>query len=116
MTHQGAPPGSRYQDQRHYVVISDLSELEGPLEGTILLDSKLDWSGGAEYHLDEPGDVIVMYQTVLNEATEPDDLRRWINRNALRDLWASLWLPARLRELWESRFPELAGSPRLRAG
>ena len=49
-----------------------------------------------------------MYKAVLNEAGTVQDLRSWINRRVLIELWPALWLPQRLRVLWESRFPELA--------
>jgi hypothetical protein len=35
------------------------------------------------------------------------DLRDWIDQRKLVELWPRIWLPVRLRELWESRFPEL---------
>jgi hypothetical protein len=108
-----APPGSRYQDQRHYIVVSTLDELDGPVVGQVALDAWLDWSGSPRYDLGDSGDVIVMYQTVLNDAQQPDDLRRWLNAGVLRRLWPSLWLPLRLRSLWEGRFPELAQAPRV---
>jgi hypothetical protein len=111
----GAPLGSRYQDQRHYVVATSLDQLRGPTRGLVRLDSGLDWSGNPEYDLDDPGDTLVMYQTVLNEATSLDQLQRWLDGDTLRRQWPSLWLPARLRALWEARFPELASAHRLLA-
>jgi hypothetical protein len=113
--HSPAPPGSRYQDQRRYVIPGDLDELRGPTQGLVTLDHRLDWSGNSGCNLAEPGDVLVMYQTVLNEATTPDDLGRWLDAATLRRLWTSLWLPPGLRALWEERFPELASLPRLMA-
>jgi hypothetical protein len=98
------------------VVVTRLEELRGPTHGLIRLDAALDWSGNPEYDLDDPGDVLAMYQTVLNEATGPEDLRRWLDADTLRRLWASLWLPARLRAMWEGRFPGLSASGRLLAG
>jgi hypothetical protein len=55
-----APAGSRYQDQRHYVVAATLVELGGPTEGVVRLDSSLDWSGDPRYDLDDPGDLQVI--------------------------------------------------------
>lgn len=34
----GAPPGSRYVDQRHFVVAASLSDLRGPVRGVVTLD------------------------------------------------------------------------------
>ncbi|MBM2618154.1 hypothetical protein JIG36_21590 [Actinoplanes sp. LDG1-06] len=111
-----APPGSRYADQRHYVVATSLADLRGPVSGTVNLDRSLDWSGDATYDLDDPGDMQVLYQTVLNQAATEDDLRRWLHDETLRRLWPALWLPARLRALWQARFPELAQSSQALAG
>jgi hypothetical protein len=112
----GAPAGSRYVDQRHYVVPASLADLRGPTGGVIRLDRALDWSGDSTYDLDDPGDLQVMYQTVLNQAATVAELCRWLDGDRLRRLWPSLWLPARLRALWQARFPELAAPPRALAG
>jgi hypothetical protein len=107
-----APSGSRYADQRHYVVPANLADLRGPRGGTVTLDRSLDWSGDSTYDLDDAGDRQIMYQTVLNQAATADDLCRWLDGDVLRRIWSSLWLPAPLRALWQSRFPELAAPPR----
>jgi len=112
----GAPPGSRYVDQRHYLVAASLSDLKGPVSGVVTLDRWLDWSGDGSYDLDDAGDLQLMYQTVLNQATAVDDLCRWLDGDTLRRLWPSLWLPARLRELWQTHLPELTTPPRAMAG
>jgi hypothetical protein len=107
-----APLGSRYADQRHYVVPADLADLRGPSGGTVTLDRSLDWSGDGSFDLDDVGDLQVMYQTVLNEAATADDLCRWLDGDVLRRIWSSLWLPVELRALWQARFPEFAAPPR----
>jgi len=112
----GAPPGSRYVDQRHFVVVSSLAELRGPLHGVVRLSRHLDWSGDSTYDLDDAGDLQVMYQTVLNQAVTVADLTRWLDGDVLRRIWSMLWLPAPLRALWQARFPELATPPRAAAG
>ena len=111
-----APAGSRYCDQRHYVTPGSLAELCGPTRGMVVLDRWLDWSGSPGYDLDDPGDLQVMYQTVLNEAASPADLHRWLDADILRRVWVDLWLPGSLRALWEARFPELATWPVAAAG
>ncbi|PWU45912.1 hypothetical protein DLJ46_19925 [Micromonospora globispora] len=112
----GAPPGSRYVDQRHFVVAASLSDLRGPVRGVVTLDRWLDWSGDSTYDLDDAGDLQLMYQTVLNQANSATDLCRWLHGPTLRLLWPSLWLPARLRALWQARFPELTTPPQTLAG
>jgi hypothetical protein len=115
MAERGAP-GSRYADQRHYVVPASLADLHGPVSGLVVLDRSLDWSGDSRYDLDDAGDLQVMYQTVLNEAATAEDLSRWLDGNTLRRIWSRLWLPPRLRSLWQARFPELAVPPTALAG
>lgn len=112
----GAPAGSRYVDQRQYAVPENLTDLHGPTSGQVTLDRSLDWSGDSTYDLDDPGDLQVMYQTVLNQAATGSDLCRWLDADILRRLWPSLWLPASLRLLWQTRFPELIRPPRALAG
>ena len=52
-----------------------------------------------------------MYQTVLNQATTAEYLSSWLDADVLRQVWPFLWLPARLRALWQARFSELAVPP-----
>jgi hypothetical protein len=101
----GAPA---YGDRKPYVVADDLGDLRGPTEGTVSLPHHLDWSGRATYDLDRPARLASMYKTVLNEASTARDLSTWLDQNVLIEIWPALWLPPRLRGLWESRFPELA--------
>jgi hypothetical protein len=107
-TASGAPPGSRYADQRPYAVVDSLADLRGPTGGTVTLDRRLDWSGQARYDLANPRRLGSMYETVLREATSPEDLARWLDGSTLVRLWSGLVLPPQVRQLWERRFPELA--------
>jgi hypothetical protein len=43
------------------------------------------------------------------EALDPADLRL-LNAVLLRRVWAGLFLPAVVRQLWQSRFPDLAAA------
>ena len=97
-----------YGDRKPYVIPDDLGELRGPTPGTVTLPHHLDWSGRAAYDLDRPARLASMYKVVLNEAASVEDLRTWLDRAALVEAWPTLWLPPRVRELWETRFPELA--------
>jgi hypothetical protein len=109
------PPAAQpvaYGDGKPYVVADDLGDLRGPTEGMVTLPHHLDWSGRATYDLDRPARLASMYKTVLNEAGTVKDLRNWLDQRVLIELWPTLWLPPRLRALWESRFPELAARRR----
>jgi hypothetical protein len=104
----GAPPGSRYADQRPYAVAGSLADLRGPTSGVVVLDRRLDWSGRACYDLANPRRLTSMYETVLREATSPDDLSRWLDGPTLVRLWPDLVLPPQARRPWEARFARLA--------
>jgi hypothetical protein len=108
----GAPPGSRYADQRPYAVASSLDDLHGPTVGTVVLDRRLNWSGRARYDLANARRLAGMYETALREATSPEDLARWLDGPTLVRLWPELVLPAQVRQLWEDRFPQLAAGRR----
>ncbi|MDQ1304709.1 MAG: hypothetical protein QG671_536 [Actinomycetota bacterium] len=110
-----APQGSRYQDQRRYVVAASLADLHGPTQGVVRLERALDWSADPQYDLENPGDLAVMYQTVLNQASTPAQLRRWLDGDTLCRIWPTLWLPPRVRAAWETTFPDLTG-PTVLAG
>ena len=92
------------------MVAESLGDLRGPTEGTVTLPQHLDWSGNASYDLDKPARLASMYRTVLNEAGSSDDLHTWIDGRMLVELWPTLWLPPRVRRLWESRFPQLVAT------
>ncbi|MFY1655126.1 hypothetical protein ACN27J_30130 [Solwaraspora sp. WMMB762] len=96
-----------YGDRKPYVVADTLTALTGPAEGVVTLPHHLDWSGHAEYDLNRPARLVSMYKVVLTEAGSVDDLNTWLNADLLRRLWPALWLPTRLRRLWEGTFPEL---------
>lgn len=97
-----------HSERRPYVTVSSLGELVGPTTGLVELPLRLDWSEQGTYDLDEPGELSLMYERVLREAMEVQDLRRYLNTSMLREVWPQLFLPQRVRELWERRFPELA--------
>ncbi len=104
----GAPPESRYVDQRPYVVADSLSALRGPTSGTVVLDKRLDWSGRARYDLSNPRRLASLYETVLREATGPDDLEWWLDGPTLVQLWSQVVIPPAVRHQWEARFPQLS--------
>jgi hypothetical protein len=109
-----APAGhahASYGSRKPYVVAERLDDLRGPTEGTVTLPPHLDWSGNASYDLDKPARLASMYRTVLNEAASTEDLRHWIDGRVLARLWPTLWLPPKVRRLWETRFPDLAARP-----
>lgn len=99
---------SSYSEARPYVVADNLDDLHGPTSGTVALPKHLDWSGGPQRDLSAPHELPTMYATVLVEAATVGDLNAWLDRDKLVELWSAMFLPAKVRRLWEDRFPELA--------
>lgn len=96
-----------YADHRPYVAPDSLNELSGPTSGVVDLPQHLDWSEQGTYRLDDVRELSLMYERVFREAMTADDLRRYLNGPMLRRLWHQMFLPTRVRNLWEDRFPEL---------
>ncbi|GAA0488394.1 hypothetical protein Ade02nite_72200 [Paractinoplanes deccanensis] len=105
MTADKRPPGQGYA--KPVVVPDGLESLTGPTTGVVVLPPHLKWSGSSRYDLGQPGRIVDLYRTVLNEAATPEDLSQYLDRSTLLALWPTMWLPAALRRRWEDRFPEL---------
>lgn len=108
-----APLGSRYADQRPYAVVARLEDLHGPTSGVVQLDRRLHWAGGRSgFGLDHPRRLASLYETVLREATHPEELEAWLDQRTLVRLWPDLVLPPQVRRLWEAQFPQLRAEHR----
>ena len=101
-------PSISVYDTMPIVVPSSLSDLRGPIKGTVTLLIHLDWSPARTYDLADPRRVRTLYRTVIREATFPTDLSNWLNSDTLFAVWPDLVLPDRVRQAWEEVFPELA--------
>lgn len=97
-----------YAERRPYVVVEGLDELVGPAGGVVELPRRLDWSGSPTYDLDNPAILAHLYEVVLREALHVEDLRDWLDGDLLVQLWPQLYVPPKVRRLWEERFPVLA--------
>lgn len=93
---------------REVVVVSSLSELVGPLEGVHRLPLHLDRSAPASYDFADPQWRSIAYRIILAEALSQDDLRTWLNSDALVEAWSDLYLPRHVRRAWEDKHVELA--------
>jgi len=96
-----------YAAVRPYTVPDTLDELTGPTSGVVELPGHLDWGPRREYDLDDFSDSRLLYMRVIRESTRVEDLRRFLNAQVLTRLWPQLVLPARVRALWQDRFPSL---------
>ena len=104
------PSAENYGDRRPYAVPNDLAELTGPASGHIVLPPELGWTGRTSYDLDDASDAVVFYERVLVDAVRAQDVTPLVNARRLRELWPGLFLPTRVRRLWESRFPGLVSA------
>lgn len=96
-----------FRDVKPYAIVDDLDQLRGPAGGVVELPHSVLWAPGGPYvDLDEPGGRGLAYRAVLAEGTV-EDLVRVLNRDQLIAMWPELLLPRRVREMWETRFPEL---------
>ena len=96
-----------YEDGRPYTVPDSLDELIGPTTGVVELPLRLDWSEQGRYDLSDPRQLNVMYERVIRESMRAQDLRAYLHGPTLVRVWPRLWLPAKVKTLWESRFPSL---------
>lgn len=92
---------------RRALVATDLAVLAGPTTGTVELPLRLFWCPDRTFDLDAPGMLAWMYQTVLREATRPEDLTAFLDRDTLVALWPDLVLPRGVRAAWEEQHPVL---------
>lgn len=102
-----AEPRVYVQDVIPYEVPERLEDLHGPSEGTLTLPLRVYWGPKAECDLGQPEDVIKAYQAILREAAR-EDQEGLLNVALLCRMWSQLMLPARCRDLWENKFPQLA--------
>jgi hypothetical protein len=109
-----APPGAGYAANRPYFVADSLDDLHGPTTGVVRLPVWLDWSPRPEYDLDNPRRLERFYEVVLREGTS-EAFAQYLDGPTLKRLWAELYVPPRVRALWERRFPELAKAKHYKA-
>jgi len=97
---------------RRAIVVTDLASLRGPVRGTVELPLRLFWSGpDRSFDLDQGSMRHWLYQAVLCEASRPDDLAGFLNRDLLISMWPDLRLPAGVRQAWEEIHPVLRARP-----
>jgi hypothetical protein len=102
--------GARYQSRpgRRAVVIASLADLRGPAEGPVELPLRLFWSSpDRTFDLGKPFMLRSLYETVLREASRPEDLTAYLNGDTLLAVWPDLYLPKGVRQAWEDQHPDL---------
>lgn len=105
---RAAPAFRHYGDHRPYPdPPAHLSDLTGPTSGTIELPITIDWGPKQRYDMGQDSDRRVVYELVLQEANSAEEVAKYINGAALAEVWSRLFLPRRVRDRWEGRFPDL---------
>jgi hypothetical protein len=99
----------RFQDVKPYDAPASLEDLCGPSDGELVLPHHVHWGPRREVNLSREGDVLTAYQATISEGMVADQVTI-LNRSILLELWPELILSARVRNLWESRFPELTAT------
>lgn len=98
----------RARPGRRVIVITDLAELRGSAHGIVELPLRLFWSSSDRtFDLDVPFMRRWLYQTVLREASRPEDLTSYLDRDTLITMWPGLHLPSGVRKAWEEHHPVL---------
>lgn len=100
-----------FGDVKPFDMPADLAELRGPVRVVVEVPHAVIWSPGPRtMDLADPEVERMVYDAVVVEGTV-EVQRELLNRERLVALWAELVLPRRVRDGWESRFPELAAAP-----
>ena len=102
--------GPSYGSRRPYAVPVALADLQGPVIGLVELPSAVAWTGRRTYDVAAPADLVVMYERVIVEAPTVEVLDALIDQEKLLSIWARLYLPEHVRQLWQSRFPQLVSA------
>lgn len=98
-----------YRDIKPYDAPASLDELHGPRTGQLVLPHHVHWGPRRGIDLGQEGDVLSAYQATISEGMVSDQVNI-LNRALLIEIWPDLVLSRRVRDLWESRFPELAAA------
>ena len=108
---QVVPEERHYGDHRPYPdPPARLADLTGPADGRIELPTTIDWGPRRTYDLARDADRRVVYERVLREAATTAEVARFVNGAVLVEVWPRLFLPRRIRENWQGRFPELVSA------
>jgi hypothetical protein len=103
-----APRSREGRPGRRAIVAASLADLHGPVSGVVVLPLRLFWSlPGHRFDLGDRDMRLWLYQTVLREASRPDELSEYLDGGLLIQLWPALYLPKGVRHAWEDQHPKL---------
>ena len=97
----------RFRDVKPCHAPTTLDALRGPYHGLIDLPHGVRWQEDrVGIDVDHLGGRRMAYQALLTEGRVAEQ-ERLLNRDRLIELWPVINLDQRVRDLWETRFPEL---------
>jgi hypothetical protein len=96
-----------YRFFRPIALPASLTSLAGPRFGVVHLPVDLDWGPNKTYNLSDPYFERQYYQTVIEETLNPAVFSQYLDGQRLVELWPTFWLAVKLRDAWETKFPEL---------
>jgi hypothetical protein len=98
----------RYADHRPYPDPPvRLADLTGPTSAVVELPITIDWGPRRRYHLGADADRRVVYERVLQEAADVEDVARYVIGVVLVEVWPRLFLPRRVCQRWGGTVPGL---------
>ncbi|MEL4183535.1 hypothetical protein MTQ17_09870 [Corynebacterium bovis] len=99
-----------YRTTKAYAVPDSLDDLRGPDGGLYDVPQSIHWAkrGGSTVDLSTRGGRSIAYGAALGEGTL-EDVCAIINKDHLIEEWVTIPKAIRTQQLWERRFPELAG-------
>jgi hypothetical protein len=99
----------RFQDVKPHDAPARLDDLHGPRAGELVLPHHVHWGPRRDVNLSREGDILTAYLATISEGMVAGQVTI-LSRSLLLELWPKLILSNRVRNLWESRFPELAAT------
>jgi hypothetical protein len=104
-----AAAGLTSRPGRLALVAPELARLHGPTSGWVQLPHRLVWLPPQDrrFNLDDAYDLLRLYEIVLREAVQLEELASWLDAATLHRLWPELYLPRGVRRAWELRHPGL---------
>jgi hypothetical protein len=120
-TAQPSVARSRHQARpgRRALVAQHLDALRGPDTGQVELPVRLFWSSpDRRFDLGNDDQRAWLYETVLREASRPEDLTTYLNAGILLRIWPQIRgrLPCGVRQAWEEKHPQLEATADARQG
>jgi hypothetical protein len=88
-----------------------LADLAGPAHGTVRPPTRLVWSGPTEFDIDNPGQRLTLYRTLI-DCGQRDDFIAYVNADLLVQDWPVIrrLTGRRIVEIWEASLPDLANA------